>query len=345
MPTKKVDITKAKTEYLNLISDAEAKAVLGKGWTLPFVYSFQEIRDVYFAFCRHLQKGMSVAEFSNKYVNGTIPFVKSEWDKDGRRVLEIKNALINFGILDKETQVCKKGVFEDVEPGTLLTEADLKVFRQIFFHYFRFQEYCSLFVNPRMTTGEKRALTEEQILRESGVLFYYGSAGTRVDTFFYTLKNPETLFKFPLNDKGNVKGGFVRFWDMFLSWTGQLGLVERLNMKRQGYLLSNDKAFNAAYFINPYCEVDVKEVLEDKFRRQLLIDISDLVMEICLQYRCGISVGQQAVIDYYLAHPDVVSLIRTSEIFIKETELNKNDRILYPKYKGSFVSHIKLRGL
>jgi len=342
MPTKKVDISKAKTEFLNLISDAEAKEVLGKGWTLPFVYSFQEVRDVYQAFCNYGQTG-TVAEFSNKHVVGAIPPEHTKWDGKGRRVLEIKNALINFGIMDKDTLFCKKGVFEEIEPGSPLTDADLKVFRDIFFHYFRFQEYCSLFVNPRMTTADKQSLTEDKIMKESGVLFYYGSAGTRVDTFFYTLKNPEILFKFPLNDKGNVKGGFVRFWDMFLSWTGQLGLVERLNMKRQGYMLSNDKTFSAAYFINPYCKVDVQEVLDDKFHRQLLIDISDLVMEICLRYRCGINGAQQAVIDYYQAHPDVVSLIRTSEIFIKETELNKNDRILYPKYKGSFVSHIKVR--
>ena len=341
---KKVDISHSVEVRLNLISDNEAKTVLGKGWTLPFVYSFQEIRDVYLAFCKYGQDG-TVAEFSNKHVVGVIPPDHSNWDLFGRRVLEIKNALINFGIMYKDTLDCKKGVFEDIEPGAPLRDSDLQVFREIFFKYFRFQEYSSLFLRPDMTTREKRMLTEEQILGESKVLYYYGSVGTRVDTFFYKLKNPETLFKFPLNDKGKVKGGFVRFWDMFISWTSQLELVERLNMKRQGYLLSNGRAFSAAYFVNPYSRVDVEAVLDRKFHRQLLIDISDLVMEMCLAYRCSINTAQQAVIDYYQAHPETVSLIRTSEIFIKETELNKNDRILYPKYKGSFVSHIKLRSL
>lgn len=344
MTGKRVDISHSEEVRLNLISDEEAKTVLGKGWTLPFVYSFQEIRDVYLAFCKYSQDG-TVAEFSNKHVVGVIPPDNSNWDKKGRRVLEIKNALINFGIMDKDTLDCKKGVFEDIEPGAPLRDSDLQVFREIFFKYFRFQEYSSLFLRPDMTTDEKRMLTEEQILGESKVLYYYGSVGTRVDTFFYSLKSPETLFKFPLNDKGQVKGGFVRFWDMFISWTSQLELVERLNMKRQGYLLSNGKAFSAAYFVNPYSQVDVEAVLDGKFHRQLLIDISDLVMEMCLSYRCSINTAQQAVIDYYQAHPETVSLIRTSEIFIKETELNKNDRILYPKYKGSFVSHIKLRSL
>lgn len=342
MPLKKVDISKAKTKHLNLITETEALEIIHKGWSLPFVYSFQELRDVYLAFCKYGQDG-TVADFSNKHIKGVIPAVRSKWDEKGRRVLEIKNALINFGLMHQKTLICKKGVFEEVEPGAPLREEDLSTFRKIFFKYFRFQEYCSLFLNPRMTTTEKLGLTEHQIMRQSGVLYYYGSLGSRVDTFFYTLNHPETQYQFPLNDKANVKGGFVRFWDMFLSWATQLELIERLNMKRQGYLLSNGKSFSAVYFIDSGVKVDVQEVLNLKFSRQLLIDISDLVMELCLHYRCGISVAQQAVIDYYLVHSDMVSLIRTSEIFIKETELNKNDRILYPKYKGSFVSHLTLR--
>ena len=342
MPAK-VDITKAKVEYLNMISDAEAKKVLGKGWTLPFVYTFQEIRDVYWAFRKFGQAGMTVAEFSNKFVRDRIPYARSRWDEKGRRVLEIKNALINFGIINQETLECKPNVFEEVEPGTPLSKDDIRMFREIFFKYFRFQEFSSLLIRPDMSTEDKVALREEEIQGRSQPLYYYGSKDTRVDTFFYTLKSPETLYKFPLNDKGNVKGGFVRFWDMFLSWATQLELIERLNMKRQGYLLSNNKSFSAAYFINPCAKVDVVEILDKKFHRQLLIDISDLMMGICLHYRCSINDAQQAVIDYYQSHTNMVSLIRTSEIFIKETELNKNDRILYPKYKGSFVSHIKLR--
>lgn len=342
MSAKKVDISKAKTKHLNLITEAEALGIIHKGWSLPFVYSFQELRDVYLAFCKYGQVG-TVADFSNKHVRGVIPAVRSKWDDNGRRVLEIKNALINFGLMHQKTRICRKGVFEEVEPGAPLREEDLSIFRKIFFNYFRFQEYSSLFVNPEMTTKEKLSLTEHQIMRQSGVLYYYASLGSRVDTFIYTLNHPKTLYQFPLNDKGNVKGGFVRFWDMFLSWATQLELIERLNMKRQGYLLSNGKSFSAAYYIDSGVKVDVQEVLNLKFRRQLLIDISDLVMELCLYYRCGISVAQQAVIDYYLVHSDMVSLIRTSEIFIKETELNKNDRILYPKYKGSFVSHLTLR--
>lgn len=341
---RKVDITKARVAYLNLISDAEAKEVLGKGWTLSYVYSFREMRDVFLAFQKYGQSDISVMEFSNRYVKDTIPYEKKPWDEKGRRVLEIKNALINFGLIEKDSLKCKQGVFEEVEPGTALSAADLKVFREIFFNYFRFQEFASLFVSPTMSISEKLALTEKQVLEESRALFYYGSSGGRVDTFFYDLKNPETIYKFPKSDeKGTVKGGFLRFWDVFLSWAKQLDLIARLNMKSQDITLAKGEAFRACYFINLLSQVDVQRVLNEKFKRQLLIDISNLVMEICLYYRCRIEDAQQAVIDYYHAHSENVSLIRTSEIFIKTGELNERDRILYPIYKGSYVSHIKLR--
>ena len=342
MASYEIDISKARVKCLNLISDAEAKLVLGKGWTLPFVYSFQEIRDVYLAFSKYGQTG-TVAEFSNKYIKGIVPAVRSKWDDKGRRVLEIKNALINFSIIDQQTLRCKEGVFEDVEPGAPLSDADILVFREIFFNYFRFQEYASLFVAPDMSTTEKLTLTECQLFENSKIIYYYGSTGARIDTFFYTLDYPIIVYKFPTDDQGVVKGSFMRFWDTFLSWSSQLGLVERINMKRQGYMLADGKSFSAGYFINPNVKIDVEEVLLNRFKRQLLIDISALVMEICFRFRSSIVKAQQAVIDYYVANSDNVSLIRTSEIFIKETELNRNDRILYPKYKGSFVSHIKLR--
>ena len=203
MTGKRVDISKAEQVFLNLITDEEAREIIHKGWSLSFVYSFQEFRDVYLAFMRYGQDG-TVAEFSNRNVKGKIPYMRRPWDEKGRRVLEIKNALINFGFWDTP------GVFEETEPGALLREADIRVFRDIFFKYFRFQEYGSLFLRPDMTTEEKCELTERKILEESGVLYYYGSGGTRVDTFFYSLKSPGTLFKFPLNNKGQVKGGFVR---------------------------------------------------------------------------------------------------------------------------------------
>ena len=345
MMTKTVDIKGARTESLALITDTEARAIAGKGWSLSFVYSFQEMRDVFNAFRRCGQIG-TVAEFSKNYVSKHIPYVNRPWDENGRRLLEIKNALINFELMDKWVTRFRYDAFDDVEPGAPLTEQDLATFRRIFFGYFRFKEYASLLISPTMTTEEKLALTEEEILGRSSVLYYYASARSRVDSFFYALNRPDTIWKFPTSEKnGEVKGGFVRFWDLFLSWGSQLGLIERLNMRRQGYLLSDGKTFSACYFISPRAKADVRRTLEERFKRQAMVDLSDLVMAMCMDYRCSIDAAQEAVIDYYQRNMENVSLIRTSEIFIKETELNKNDRILYPKYKGSFISHIKIRGL
>lgn len=343
---KTVDIKNAKVEYLNLITDTEARDIIQKGWSLSFVYSFRETRDVFLAFRRYGQKDLSVAEFSNKYVKDKIPFEKKPWDTKGRRVLEIKNALINYGLIEKDTLVCRTDVFDEVEPGAPLSENDLMVFREIFFHYFRFQEYSSLFISPAMDIKEKLTLTEDSIIKGSRVLFYFSSKGGRVDSFFYELNNPNKIYQFPrsVEKEGNAKGGYLRFWDVFLTWAKQLNLIARLNMKTQNVLLSNGETFRACYFINPCCIVNVPKVINDKYNHQLLIDIADLVMEICIRFRCSVVNAQQSVLDFYLAHPERVSLIRTSEIFIKMHEVNERDRILYPKYKGSYISHIKLRG-
>lgn len=342
--TKTIDVTKARTAYLDLISDVKAREIIHKGWSLSFAYSFQEIRDVFLAFRKFGQKDITIAEFSKQYVKDKIPYQKSPWDESGRRVLEVKNALINFGLMESGSLICKKGCFEDVEPGSPISEADRQVFKDIFFNYFRFLEYASLFITPDMGIDEKLKLTEQQIIRESGVVFYYGSKGGRVDSFFYTLNRPEVIYLFPVSEKtGMIKGGFQRFWDVFLSWGKELELIERLNMQRQGFILSNGGSFRACYFVNTDSKVDVQDIIDKSFPRQLLVDISNLVMEICMKYRCSINSAQHAVINYYQEQPERVTLIRTSEIFIKETELNKNDRVLYPKYKGSFVSHIKIR--
>ena len=338
-----VDISKASIVYLDLISDQEAHELLGKGWSLSFVYSFRELRDVYFAFLHHCQFG-TVAEFSNKYVKDIIPYSKSPWDTDGRRVLEIKNALINFGIMDMETHQCKSGLFNEVPPGSSVSEDDIKVFKRIFFSYFRFIEYASLFVSPNMSKHEKLQLKEKQICDDSMALYYFSSENNRVDSIFYTLSKPDTIYRFPISEDDNhSKGGYIRFWDTFLSWGTQLGLIEKLNMRSQGYSLSTGKSFGACYFIRNSTTLDVCEILNQKFRKQSLVDVSKLVLEICLNYRVSIIDAQKAVLDYYQASSGKISLIRTSEIFIKETELNNNDRILYPNYKGSYISHIKIR--
>lgn len=338
-----IDISKASTVYLDLISDQEAHDLLGKGWSLSFVYSFRELRDVYIAFLHHGQSG-TIAEFSNKYVKDVIPYSRSPWDTDGRRVLEIKNALINFGIIDKETHQCKAGLFDEVPPGAPVSEDDIKVFKRIFFSYFRFVEYASLFVSPNMSIHEKLQLKEKQIYDNSRALYYFSSEENRVDSIFYTRSKPDAIYHFPISEIDNhLKGGYIRFWDTFLSWGTQLGLIEKLNMRSQGYSLSTGKSFGACYFIRNNTALDVCEILNLKFRKQSLVDVSKLVLEICLYYRVSIIDAQKAVLEYYQASKGKVSLIRTSEIFIKGTELNNNDRILYPNYKGSYISHIKIR--
>lgn len=116
-----------------------------KGWTLSFVYSLIELRDVYIVIKKNGHNGVTYKDFSNKYLRGKIPYYKKEWDEKGRRYLEIRNALVNFGLLNAKTLECIGDYFNvDTLPGSPLTLHDEIIFKQIYFRYFRFKEMTSL---------------------------------------------------------------------------------------------------------------------------------------------------------------------------------------------------------
>lgn len=58
-------------------------------------------------------------------------------------------------------------------------------------------------------------------------------------------------------------------------------------------------------------------------------------------HSCGDA--KEFIINEYKANTEQISLVRTSEVFIKEREFSKKEKVFYPKYKDSYISHIILR--
>jgi DNA-binding CsgD family transcriptional regulator len=83
----------------------------------------------------------------------------------------------------------------------------------------------------------------------------------------------------------------------------------------------------------------VKETYPDKRS----IDLSQLAFRLCVDYRVSCNNAKEFIINEYKAKTDSISLVRTSEIFIKEKEFSKKEKVFYPKYKDSYISHIILR--
>ena len=345
MIDKRIYITKSTSKALYFLSNDEAKTITQKGWTLSFVYSLIELRDVYLIIKKNGHTGVTYKDFSNKYLRGKIPYYKKEWDEKGRRYLEIRNALINFGLLNAKTLECIGDYFDaDTIPGSPLTSLDTTIFKQIYFRYFRFKEMTSLFINPELDTSQRLQVTEEQVVNHSIPLFAFIAHKGYTDTFFYKLEqNPKLYILQAFKDDTRYIDGLKRFWDVFISWGTQLHLIEKFNMKNIGCVIGNNKTFTCNYFIMDNQEINIEEFILNKYNNKKLLDIAELVFELCYTYRISIATAQQKIIQYHIENPYKTSLLRTSEIFIKKAELSPSDKILYPKYKDSYVSHIKLR--
>lgn len=341
---KIINISSSTIKTINFLSNKEGLDITGKGWSYSFVYSLVELRDIFFAIRKHgVNNG--ILAFTEQYVKSKIPYTKTSWDS--RRVLEIVNALKNFGLISPHNYLDTKVYSFDYEsiPGSELTKNEKAIFTDIFFSYYRFKEIASLFIDPTFDSDKRLSITQESLLKKSHPLFSYISNKSYVDSFFNDLSDTPVIYKFPdKNQQGDNNSGLKRFWDVFISWGQQLNIIERFNMKNGGYKLSNGKTFSCSYFLADQTNtIDFHEFIKQNYFNETCIDIADLLLTLCLEHRIRIKYAQELFVDFYKCNKSSISLIRTSEIFIKEKDFSKNDKIFYPMYNDSFVSHIILR--
>lgn len=341
---KYYDTTKSKRINIPFMTNKEALEEYEKGWGYSFVYSLTEIRDIFLTVKQYGVK--SIPDFREKYVVGKIPYSKTKWEE--RRVLEILNALINFGLIDKEYHVLKSNYFAESSVGTPLTQSEKNIFKEVYLNYFRFKELLLLYMNPELIFSSKKEIqniTEYNLVHNSNVLYSFMEQGNYVDSFFTQLEDNPIIYTIPEhNQDGDKNGGVKRFWDVFMSWGENLGFLEKFNMVSVGCKLSNNKSFVCSYVLSEKGITAsllqyVKEIYPDKRS----IDLSQLVFKLCTDYRVSCNDAKEFIINEYKANTEQISLVRTSEVFIKEREFSKKEKIFYPKYKDSYISHIFLR--
>src|SRR5690606_3645695 len=68
------------------------------------------------------------------------------------------------------------------------------------------------------------------------------------------------------------------------------------------------------------------------------IYIPKLILNIALRFRFRISDIREMIIEQALSDSNTFSLQRTSEIFIRDTEIN-----FVPQYRNSYISHLQLQ--
>ena len=340
-----IDISKLNKRDIYFLSNNAFEKMHGKGWGYSYVYSFTELRDIYLVL--KYNKFTTFEDFTNKYVKGYVPFEKTEWNS--RRVMEVINALKNFGLIDKAGNIMVSPIFGNTPIGTQLCDSDKNVLIDIFFNYFRFKEFLMLYYNPQFfcenesIRGEVN-ISSESLIKKSNALLSFSSKGVRTDSFILLDDNVQNIYQIPDEFNGQKNSALKRFWDVFIVWGERLGVLEKFNLKMFSHILKSEKLISCSYVISNAIPYDsLIEIIKKKYPSSRSIRVDDLIFYLCIKYRMSVEMSKQFIISQYYEFNDLISLVRTSEIFIKETEFTDNEKVFLPKFKGSYISHIVIR--
>lgn len=335
---RSVDISKSEYRELPFLDEEAYQNRFQKGWSLSSVYNFSEIRDVYLALKQWKNDKFELNDFFSYCLNINLPYVKTEWNK--RRLLEHVNALKNFSLIDSNEQV-NTDAFENSTIGSEITAEDLSVFRNIYFQYFRFKEIFHWFLgNPLANNNfdSISCLKEHELLEMSIPIYSFSNNSRFTDSFIYELKNDTTVYYI---DKQNED--LMRFWDVFIKWGTSLEIIEKFSLRNLEIKTINDKHIACAYVINDcLTNLNLIEFIKENFSGNYIY-VPELVFQIATSFRLSIAMVQKFIIEQYKVHKEYLSFERTSEIFIKKQDIREGDKILFPKYNDSYISHLILR--
>lgn len=334
---KYIDLSKSKQHHLPFFNEEQARlnSSLEKGWSFSYVYHFTELKNVFIALKNIPYKGKD--DFSKKVISSGLPFVKTPWDS--RRILEQLNALINFELITKE-YIIEKNYFDEEKYTDKLSDSDILLFANIYHNYFRFKEIHSWLLNPTQSDHSDflNQVTEENLSKNSKPIFPFSIESRFNDAFIFSLSDNTDVFRI-YNEKDSNNGGLMRFWDVYLKWGQELNLLEKFNLKNLDYELSNNlKSFSCVYYINKdKPQLNLLDFIKSEYKGKH-IHVPNLILKIALKYRYPINDIKQLIIEQALADSNSVSLQRTSEIFIRNTEIN-----FVPQFKDSYISHLLLQ--
>lgn len=329
---KYIDLSNSKKYYLSSLTQEQVEkryASEKKGWSISFVYHFTELRDI-FLVLRDYPYNSSQKIYENiKKIK--LNYVKTPWEE--RRILEQINALKNFGLIDTKNKPIKD-VFKNSIMGTEITLEELNVFEQIYFSFFRFNELHSWFLFPK---SKNRYLSidlvsKTKLLEKSNILFPFFYKKRFTDAFLADIKNDADIFLVEEN-----REDLMRFWDVYIKWGTQLGVLEKFNLKELDLKLSTgSKSLNCVYFKRKINGIDFNllEYIKNNYNSRY-IKIPNLIFNIIVEYRFSVEDIKRMIIQQVITNNQSLSLQRTSEIFIR----NKG-KFFFPKYKGSYISHI-----
>ena len=330
-----INIENSKFRDLPFLSEEDYYSKFRKGWSFPSVYDLVELKDVYLAYQMWNKKKFELKPFFLFCQKINLPFKKTEWNE--RRLLEHINALKNFSLIAENSDGTEI-YFRDSELGHKLSENDFDVFRRIFLNYFRFKEIFSWFKNPLYEEDYIEYISDlavDEIINDSTPLYTFSLNNRFVNSFLYELKNHTTVYQI---SKANE--ALMRFWDVFTKWGTTLGIVEKLNLKDLNYRTSVGNRISCVYLkTNKNNSFDLLNFMDTQYSTNYIY-VPELIFDLAVKYRTGISQIKEIILSEYQRNKQLLSLERTSEIFIKKGEFLTEEAKFFLNYKDAYISHI-----
>lgn len=318
----------------NTLTVEEFRSGKKKGWHFSYVYSFEEMKNVYILLMIYPYENLS--KFVASYIASYVKSKKNEYLD--RKVLEILNAFVNFNWLHKNSEnryeLNRPYLFKQESLGKPITNDEVKVFREVFFSYPLFKDFLGLYTDD---------IENINVEKHSHPIFSYSMDNKYTNCFFSNLTSGTEILYLPeKNEIGGNNAGRTRFWDVFVSWAQHLQLMEKLNSTTFNIYLHSGGTFACSYFLsNDDLKLpDLYEYLTTHYPLHKMIDLNVIVMNLCFTYRKRLEDVKQYIIDEYIKRNECFNLIRTSEIFINKSEKRTDAVLSYPKYKSSYISHI-----
>lgn len=284
-----------------------------KRWSYSNVYYLRNIKDIYLLLYKNDFRSIPiVTEYC--LINNVVSENGKKWNN--RYILEIINALKNFGLLDSNNNPLHGQLFES-EVNEPLSQQDNTIFKDIFFSYFRFQEFHRLFGNINNSLRSRVVYAYMEKSR-----FYNCFICADINTVFFIEHEHQDM---------------MRFWDVYTKWGTTLNVLNKCSLPALD-ISSNNEELKNAYLLYYSFPIPRDFSVLDFISQELTSDyiyIPDLERELLYRYKFSIPDIKNKIIEEILLRSDEYRLQRTSEIFV-----DSRTKPLLPLIENTFMSHI-----
>lgn len=312
-----IDITKS--EHHTFLSQEENNE--GKKWSYSYVYFLEDLKLVYNLLCNDTTR--TIPHLLNTCNSHNI-ISKSGKKWTNRNLLEIVNALKNFGLISMDKNIpINVNLFSNKEDS--LTDQDVKIFKDIYISYFRFREFHQLFINSEQQPSL------DILYNESNPIYSFSSFGRFVNSFMIDCDNYEHIIEIDKKDSE-----IMRFWDVYIKWGETLGLIEKFPLKAWGiHFIPSVKSLNIVYYRKTMPRnYSIFDFIDNKFQAEYIY-IPDIIKLLITNERFALEDIKSKLIDECIKMPHRYRAQSTSAIFIQ-----KKEEFLFPLMGNTYITHL-----